>query len=1041
MLRHAVLWSLRQRVAVIAAAIALLYFGYREAAHMPLDVLPSFAPPQATIATEARGLSPTEAEQLVTLPVESEVNGTPGLVLLRSESTAGLSVLHATFAQNSDPQRDVQLLGQRLAAVKLPPGVGPPEITPLISTVGQIAEYALTLDPGATTTLPALRTFAEFTIRPRLLAVPGVADVQVIGGAPEEIRVEPHVDRLAALGLSIGDVVRVAGAALKRASFGFLDRPEQQVAIASEPLVMHPEDLAPALLSRRDGTPVTLGAVAELRLGHEPAVGAGAFGTAPAVVVRVFTQPAAPTVDVDAGIRAQLASLASALPPGARLHAGFREAEVIERGTSGLVSDLVVGGVLVALVLLVFLGHWQTALISLIAIPTSLAIAFLVLGGLGVTMNAMTLGGLAVALGELVDDAVIDVENIWRRLWLATRAEAPASPLSVVYRASLEVRASVVFATFSVALVFVPVFLLGGVPGRIFQPLGEAYVIAVLASLLVATTLTPALAYAVLRRARLRGETTRPEGRVVVPLQRFYGVAVARLLVRWRLLSAISAGLVALAVAGLFFVHGGFLPRMHESYVIVHVQGPPSMALTETERAEHALAQRIGGVHDVTTAIGRIGRSRGLSEDIFPPSAGEIDVSIAPNASIDKVHDAIRAQLATMPGFTTSIRSPLVERIGELVSGEKAPIAVQLFGPDLDELSRLAAVTTATLAATPGLVDVHAEVPPSQPELDVRFRAAALARVGLDATAAVSELHASLWGETVGTTWQGNAVVPVRVVGPAALHESIAAIRGTPIAFPGGIAPLGSLADVALVRRQTIIAHQGGLRMMTVVADAEPGVGLSDATAHARAALGALPLPAGYSATVVGQWQEAHDAFVGLLAIGIVALVAVFFLLHTAFRSFVAALVVLVNMPLALVGGVAALVITGGEASLGSVVGFVTLFGITIRNGIMLVTHYQHLQEQEGMAFGPELVLRGALERLSPILMTALATALGLLPVALGLAGGGSGIEEPLAAVVLGGLVTSTLLNLLLAPALYLRFGKAIAMQLERKRSELQPVE
>jgi Cu/Ag efflux pump CusA len=397
----------------------------------------------------------------------------------------------------------------------------------------------------------------------------------------------------------------------------------------------------------------------------------------------------------------------------------------------------------------------------------------------------------------------------------------------------------------------------------------------------------------------------------------------------------------------------GWRPRASRAGPPSSRQGPPSLALGETERAEHELARRLAGVPGVVSATGRIGRSRGLGEDIFPPSAGEIDVALAPSASAAAVARAVRARLAAVPGFTFAVRPVLVERIGELVAGEKAPIAVTLFGPDLDELARLAATVTDRLAATPGLVDVHPQTPATQPEVEVRLRQAALARLGLDAAAATAAVQTSLWGQTVGETWQGTAVVPIRVLGPAALHASLAAIRRTPVAFPGGVAPLAAVADVAAVQAPTTIAHQGGLRVTTVVADAAAGQGLASATAQARAALAAVRLPPGTSAVVVGQWQEARAAYLRLLEVGLFALAGIFILLEVAFGSFRAALIVLVNVPLALVGGVAALLLTG--------------------------------------------------------------------------AGGGSGIEAPLAVVVLGGLVTSTLLNLVVVPALYLRFGRGAA--------------
>ncbi len=1032
MLSAIVKFSLRFRGVVIALACLSLAYGLYGLAGAKYDVFPEFAPPQVGIQTEAPGLSPEQVEVLVTQPVENQLNGVPGIESMRSGSIQGLSVITVTFAAGSDIYRDRQVVAERLSALagRLPQGVNAPDMSPLTSSTSTVLVMGVTSDKLS---LMALRTLADWTIKPRLLAVPGVAKVVVFGGEVKQFQIQIEPEQLIRHGLSVQDVLAAAARATGVRGAGFIDGKNQRVTLQLQGPSPTPAQIARTVVLQKDGTSVTLGDVAKVVAAPEPPVGAATVMGQPGLQLVVSSQYGANTLEVTGNVERAIRDLRPALAgEGVTLHPDlFRPANFIHTATANVGVSLAVGGVLVVVVLILFLFNLRTAAISLTAIPLSLLAAVTLLEMLGLSLNTMTLGGLAISTGLLVDDAVIAVENIYRRLRENQHLEQPRPVFNVVLGAVLEVRSAVVYATLVVALVFVPVLTLPGIAGRLFAPLGIAYILATLASLVVALTLTPALALLLLRGGKLP-EYEPPLYRWLKPR---YGALLERVERRSRMI-LVAAGLLTLAgLAVLPFLGGSFLPELKEGHFIVHMAAVPGTSIEESLRIGNQVSAALEKLPFVRSVGQRAGRAA-QSEDTTGTNYSEFEVDLKPldGDQAELATATIRKTLAQFPGVNFAVKTFLTERIEETLSGYRYSVVVNVYGNDLDTLDRKASEISATLRRVPGATDVQIQSPPGTPQLIVRLRGADLARWGFDPIEVMDAVETAYQGRIVGQAYDGNRIFAVSVILLPADRTKILDVGNLPLRNRAGTyVRLRQLADVYEASGRYVILHDGARRVQTVTANVA-GSDLNAFVAQARQAVASqVSLPAGmyvqFAGAAAAQAQARRDLLVHASITG-VAIVLLLALVIGRARNL---LLVLLNLPFALVGGVLVLFATGGELSMGSLVGFVTLFGITLRNSIMMVSHYQQLVSVDGLQWGPEAAIRGAQERLAPILMTALVTAFGLVPLALGSGQPGREIEGPMAMVILGGLITSTVLNLLVLPMLALRFGR-----FEKKTDEME---
>ena len=1022
MLNAIVRFSIRFRGVVIALAFALLGYGIFSLFGASYDAFPDFAPPEASVQTEAPGLSPEQVEVLVTQPIENAINGVPGIGTLRSRSIQGLSDITVIFDASTDVYRDRQMVSERLSTLtnELPAGIEPPIMAPLMSSTGNVMELDFTSD---TKSLMDVRSAADWTIKPRLLAVPGVSGIEIIGGEVRQLQIQVEPERLVQYGVSLQDVVDVARQATGVRGGGFVDTPNQRVVLQTEGQAIMPAELARTVVVHHNGSNITLGDVARVVDAPAPAFGAASVAGKPGVAIMVDAAYGSNTLAVTRGIDAALASLRPNLDSqGIETHANvLRASDFIQIAVRNVRNSLYVGAVLVVVVLFLFLFDLRTAAISCIAIPLSLLSAVIALEKMGLSLNTMTLGGLAIAIGEVVDDAVIDIENIYRRLRENRNSAAPRSPFQVVLDASLEVRSAVVYATFAVILVFLPVLNMSGLAGSLFRPLAIAYIWAILASLAVALTVTPALSLLFLRNRDLPAK----EPPVVHWLKRGYTRFLLRSEERPLLLIGIVGLLIAGGVATLFFLSTSFLPDLREGNITVHMTAIPGTSLKESMRLGNRLTQMLLKIPYVESVAQRSGRAE-VATDTNGIHESEIDVNMQAidGAQVQATENGIRQVLAQVPGAILTSNSFLTERINETLSGYGAAVVVNVFGNDLDQLDQAAAQIPHILEAIPGGTEVSVESPPGMPEVQIRLRPENLARWGFDPVTVLDAVRTAYGTEIVGQTYEGNRVFDVAVRLAASDQPQISEIGALPLRSPdGNFVKLSQLADIQNTSGRYVILHEGARRVQTITCNVR-GRDVTGFVQEAQQRIAQLKLPPGtyveFSGTAAAEEQSNRELLINSLFAGL----GMILLLTVVVGNARNLLLMLANLPFALVGGVFAAGITGVNLSLGSLVGFVTLFGITLRNSIMLISHYEHLVKSEGMTWGVETMLRGASERLAPILMTALVTGLGLLPLAIGSGDPGREIEGPMAIVILGGLATSTLLNLLVLPALALRYGR-----------------
>jgi len=1017
--------AVRRPGIVVAVALALVVYGLLALGTAKYDVFPEFAPPAVTVQTEAPGLNPEQVEVLVTQAVEGAISGLPGLATLRSNSIQGVSVITATFGAGSDIYRVRQLVSERLTGVaaRLPQGVATPTMTALTSSTSSVLLIGLTSEAGS---LMDLRTVADWRVRLRLLAAPGVGEVLVYGGDVRSIRIQVRPQDLVRFRIGLNDVLAAGRRATGVRGSGFIDTVNQRIALQTEGQAVTPEAVARTVLINEGGASVVLGDVADVVAGPEPAISAALIDGKPGVLMMVGAQYGANTVDVTAGVEAALAELRPGLArDGITLRTDlFRPAGFVAQATGNVLQALALGGVLVVVVLLVFLFDWRTALISAAAIPLSLIGAVLVLGAFGLSLNTMTLGGLAIAIGEVVDDAVIGVENAMRRLRENRRLPYPLPEGRVILAAILEVRVSVAYATVAVLLVFLPVLALPGVPGRLFGPLALAYILAVLASLVVALTVTPALARLLLAGRRRLPAREPPVTRAV----RGVYVGLLKGLIRHPVAVGL-AGLIAVlaGAAPVPFFGGAFLPDLKEGHFILHMTTAPGTSLQETLRlGGHVTAglKRVPGVRAVAQQVGRAE----AGYDLGGTHESEIHIDLA--ADLDgkaqqQAEAGIRALMAATPGATFSLKTFLTERIEEVVSGFTAPVVISLYGADLDRIEAAARDVAREVAEVRGAVDIQLKSPAGLPQVNIALRPNDLRHWGLDAIEVLELSRTAFQGDTVGQSYEGNAVFNVVVVLDPTARARPASLGDLPLRTPGGsFIRLSQVADIYETAGRYAVGHYGAQRVRVVTANVAGRDLASFTEAVKRKVAREVKLPPGVDVGFGGAAEAQAKARRDLALYAELAGLGVVLLLAVVTGSFANLLLVLINLPFAFVGGVLAVAATGGIVSLGAIVGFVTLLGISLRNTIMMIAHYEHLVLVEGHPWAAGTAIEGAADRLVPILMTSLVTGLGLLPLALGAGEPGREIEGPMAIVILGGLASSTLLNLVVLPVLARSFAR-----------------
>ena len=1021
MLNAIVLFSLRFRGIVIALACVLVAYGLYVTQHARLDVFPDFLPPQVVVQTEAPGLSSEEVEQLVTRPVENAVNGVGHLQALRSQSIQGLSVITAVFDDDTDVYRARQLVAERLAQIggRLPSGAQAPRMAPLTSSASMVLAFGLTATDRS---LMELRTFADSVLQPRLLGVQGVANISVFGGEVRQLQIQVDPERLRALNLALDDIVTAARQATGKRGAGFTEDENQRITLRTDGASLTAEQLGEVVFKHHDGRSLRFRDVARITEGPEPRVGAASIMGLRGVEIVVSSQLGASTLEVTERVERALAELKPAFAAqGITLHEGlFRPANFIHTAIANVRSSLLLGGVLVAVVLVLFLANFRTAAISFTAIPLSLLGAVIVLDRLGITLNTLTLGGLAIAIGEVVDDAIIDVENILRRLRENASSPNPRAVFGVVLDASLEVRNAVVYATFVVVLVFLPVLTMGGIQGKLFTPLGLAYILAILASLLVALTVTPAMALVFFHRKL----PSRAEPRYVERLRNGYRRLLARLMGWPRRMIAVVAVVCLLAVGAIPFFGGAFLPEFREGHFIVHMSAVPGTSLDESLRLGQAVTAALLKNPHIRFVSQRVGRAE-LADDTWGSHYSELNVDLKPLSGEEGelVQAEIRDELLKFPGVYFAIKPFLTERIEETISGTTAQVAIKLFGEDLDQLDATARQVSGIVSGIEGAADVQVESPPGAPEQVIKLRPDRLRAFGFAPVAVLEAIETAYQGAVVGQTYEGNRVFDVAVLLDAKLRQRPENVGGLLLRnADGALVPVSVLADITMGTGRYLIAHEGARRRQTVSCNVA-GRDAASFVSEARKKI-AVVLPKAVYVEFTGVAEAGAAAQRDILVHSLLAGAGVILLLGIAFRDARNLVLVLANLPFALVGGVLAIFFTGGWLTVGSLVGLVTLFGISTRNSIMLISHYEHLVAMEACAWNLDTALRGAAERFVPIMMTALVTALGLAPIAASWGQPGAEIEAPMAIVILAGLVTSTVLNLLVLPTLALRFGR-----------------
>lgn len=1036
MMSALVRFSIRFSGVIIGLSTLMVLYGIYSLTHSNLDVFPEFSPTQIIIQTESAGLSAELVESLVSQPIENTIAGTVGILSLRSQSIPGLSIVTVIFDENTDIYRNRQVVAERLATLsnRLPQGITP-NITPLTSSASTVLGVGVT---SKTRSLTELRTIVDWMIVPHLLAIPGVADVNVFGGKVRQFQVQVDPEKMIHYGVSLTQIEEAVKKATGVRGNGFIENKNQRIVINTESQSTTPEKLALATLLHKNGQTIRLGDIGKVVEGEAPSISAASINEETGVYLSVQGQLGANTHAVTQAIEDALDEIKPSLTAEqVVLHEGlFRPDNFIEVAIKGVRADILIGSVLVITVLFLFLFNARTAFISATAIPLSLLTAIVVMSYFKIGLNIMVLGGLAIALGEVVDDAIIDTENIFRRLRENRLLNQPLPNHHVVFNASMEVRSSVVYATIIVALVFMPLLTLGGVAGKLFAPLGFAYIAAILASLVVALTLTPALCYLLLGKAKLEAEDP-PMIRII---KKWYVQILYKIEKQYKAVMAISFIFIALGLAVLPLFKSQFIPALHEGHYIMHMTAVPGTSEQESLRIGKkvsAIIRQINGVKSVTQWVGRAPNGADTFGTHY--SEFEIEVGAISGEEQNRILRNIREEMAGetkdddndgkaelgFVGVNFAINTFLTERIEETISGYAASTVINIYGNNLDALDRDAQAIASVISSIKGAADVLVQSPPGTPQLVMRLRPEKLALWGMQPTEVLDNIRAAYESVPITQVYQGNRVIGVSVVLDSDARDDVQDAGNLPLFNPEGkLLRLRDVADIVQENGRSKILHAGAKRIQTVTANVN-GRDIDAFTDEIKAKIKSdVTLSEGAYLEFTGAAEANAKSREALIMQSFLAAVAVFLMLYIAFGQLRNLLLTFANLPFALIGGVLAVLFTGGWISLGSLVGFVTLFGITLRNSIMMVSHYQHLIDEEHCVWGLETCIRGASERLPSILMTAIVTALGLLPLAAGSGQPGREIEGPMATIIVGGLVTSTILNLLILPTIMLHFGR-----------------
>ena len=1020
MLNRLIRFSLENRLFVVAFAALLLVYGVFTFVSLPVDVLPDLNRPRVTVFLEAGGMAPEEIETQVILPVETSLNGSPGVEVVRSSAGIGIGMVFVEFDWSTDIYRARQLVAEKLQTVTLPDGITP-VMGPISSVMGQIMLVGVT---GDTTSPADLRTLADFTIRRRLMSIKGVSQVIPIGGERRQYQVLISSQKLRQFNLTIDDIDNALSLTNQNTTGGFFDQYGSEVLIRTLARAQTLEDLAQTVVSNKSGLPVLLSQVADVKFGGAIKRGDASINARSAVILTVEKQPGYNTVDLTEEIETALKELQASLPKDVKLNPEiFQQRDFIEASLTNVEHALRDGFILVVIILFLFLMNLRTTVITLTAIPLSLVITAIVFKLFGISINTLTLGGLAIAIGELVDDAIVDVENVYRRLRENRALPEPKPMLRVVYEASAEVRNSIVYATIIVVLVFIPLFYMQGIEGKIFAPLGIAYITSIAASLVVSLTVTPVLCSYLLKNIREGQEKD-------TKLVRWLKAQDMRLLnfglrhprpVMW------TAGALILLAAALVPLFGTeFLPPFNEGSFTINLSAPPGTSLEESNRIGTMAEVQMMKVPEVQYVSRRTGRAE-LDEHVEPVSNSEIDVQLKPRIerSREEIVADIRDRLDVLKGVSVNVGQPISHRLDHLLSGVRAQVAIKLFGNDLTELRANASRIKEAMDDVPGVVDVQVERQVLVPQLQIKINRPALQRYGIQAGKVAEDLQIFFNGKVQGQIIEGQQSFDILLRTTDTGRSNIAAIRATQIHnINGDLIPLEQIADIQYTPGINSIYHENTQRRIVISCNVQ-GRDLGSAVTELQQRITEkVKLPQGYYVTYGGQFESQKSATRLITLLSLASLAAIFLVLFSHFRSTAIVLQIMLNIPLALVGSVIAVLLTGGTFSVATLVGFITLTGIASRNGIMMISHYIHLIEHEGEAFSREMIIRGSLERLVPVLMTALVAALALIPLTLDPTASGKEILYPVATVILGGLVSSTLLDIIVTPVVFSRFGE-----------------
>lgn len=1031
MLNSIIRLALRQRLAIMALSLVLLILGTWQALQLPVDVFPDLNRPIVTVMTEARGLAPEETEVQVTIPIENVLNGLPDLIRLRSSSGPGISIVHAEFDWGTDIYRNRQIVAERLqlAQEKLPENVLP-IMTPSSSVMGEIMFVALT-SPEEKVSPMELRTLAEWTVRPRLLAIPGVSQVITIGGDLKQYQILVSAEKMQAKGLTIEDLKHSLAEIGLNTSGGFIDIGEKEFLIRTVGRAESVKHIQEAYVGLHLGNPVTVRDIAEVKIGAHFKRGNGSVNGKHAVVMTIQKQPTAQTVALTRRIETELDSLRKTLPEGSAIKSDlFKQAHFIQNAVGNVSEALRDGTIMVIIVLMLFLLNWRTTFITLTAIPLSFVLTALIFKLFGISVNTMTLGGLAVAVGELVDDAIVDVENVHRRLRENARAASPRPVLQVIYDASAEIRNSIVFSTVIVVLVFIPLFALGGLEGKLFSPMGHAYIISILASLLISLTVTPVLCFYLLRKNAGDG-TPESDGLFVRTLKARATKILSRTLAAPKLILAATGVVFLAAIAAVPFMGRDFLPAFNEGSATLGLQATPGISLTESDRKGIEVEKALLAIPEVKSTTRRVGRAE-MDEHAEGVNWNEIDVDFKDEGRPrDLVFEEIRKKIAQVwPEVYVNVGQPISHRLDHMLSGVRSQIALKLFGPDIVELRRLGGEVYEKIKGIKGLRDLQVEPLVQIPQLKIFIDKEEVKRARMSAGSMALDMEAMLNGYSVGNVIEGQQIhgVLLRLDEKSRSNpETIENIR-LRLLPTGDHVRVKDVANVYKGNGPNMINREGLQRRLVVSANSE-GVDLNELVRAIQRASTQLDWPEGYHMEVGGQFESQMRSSQQMIWLGLASFLLVFLILYLHFNSAVLSVQIMLNIPLALIGSVAAIYLTERSFSIASLIAFVTLCGIASRNGIMMISHYLHLMTEEGEEFGKGMIIRGTIERLVPVLMTALTAILALTPLLFAKGEPGKEILHPVAVVIVGGLLTSTLLDLLVTPAAFYLFGKKASLK------------